>query len=192
MTSAAAGAADGAADGDDAGADERMPQPAPGAPDRAARLIAELTRRGLRIAVAESLTGGLVVAELTRIPGASLVVNGGVVAYDTAVKHSVLGVSSELLAREGAVHPEVARQMADDVRRVLAVGGRPADIGLSTTGAAGPTGQDGKTPGTVYVGVAVGADVEAIALELRGNRAEVRDQTVQLALDAVLQRLDRG
>jgi len=190
MTAAAAGAA-GPADGA-AGAGERMPQPAAGAPDRAARLVAELTRLGLRIAVAESLTGGLVVAELTRIPGASLVVNGGVVAYDTAVKHSVLGVSSELLAREGAVHPEVARQMADDVRRVLAVGGRPADIGLSTTGAAGPTGQDGKPPGTVYVGVAVGADVEAIALELSGDRAEVREQAVQHALETVLQRIERG
>ncbi|WP_448812205.1 CinA family protein [Agromyces bauzanensis] len=98
---------------------ERMSQPA----DPAAAVIAELTRRGLRIAVAESLTGGLLVAELTRIPGASVVVNGGVVAYDTDVKRSLLGVSAELLEREGAVHPEVARQMADRVRRVLAVDG---------------------------------------------------------------------
>lgn len=172
-----------------AGAEERMPQRGAGSSDPAARLIAELTRRGLRIAVAESLTGGLVVAELTRIPGASLVVSGGVVAYDTAVKQSLLGVSAELVAREGVVHPEVARQMAAGVRRVLAVDGRRADIGVSTTGVAGPTEQDGKAPGTVFVGVAIGDDIEAVALELHGDRGEIREQTVRHALDAVLRRL---
>lgn len=172
-----------------AGADERMPQPGAGSSDRAARLIAELTRRGLRIAVAESLTGGLVVAELTRIPGASLVVNGGVVAYDSAVKQSLLGVSPELVAREGVVHPEVARQMAEGVRRALAIDGRRADIGVSTTGVAGPAEQDGKAPGTVFIGVAIGDDVEAVSLELHGDRSEIREQTVRHALDAVLLRL---
>ncbi len=160
--------------------------------DPAATLIAELTRRGLRIAVAESLTGGLVVAELTRIPGASLVVNGGIVAYDTDVKRSLLGVSGDVLARNGAVHPEVARQMADGVRRALAVAGRPADLGVATTGVAGPTDQDGKPPGTVYVGVAFGDEVEAIALDLHGDRGEIRAATVQAALDAVLERLARA
>jgi nicotinamide-nucleotide amidase len=177
------------AGGPGAGSGERMPQPEPGTHDPAARLIGELTRRGLRIAVAESLTGGLVVAELTRIPGASLVVNGGVVAYDTAVKRSVLGVSAELLANEGAVHPEVARQMADGVRRVLAVNGRPADIGVATTGVAGPAEQDGKPAGTVYVGLAIGDDVVAVALDLRGDRGDIRRATVRHAIDAVLSRL---
>lgn len=164
---------------------ERMPQPA----DPAAAVIAELTRRGLRIAVAESLTGGLVVAELTRIPGASVVVNGGVVAYDTGVKHTVLGVSAELLAREGAVHPEVARQMADRVRGVLAVDGRPADLGLATTGVAGPDPQDGRPVGTVFIGIANGDEVEAIALDLSGDRAEIRAATVRAAIGALLERL---
>ncbi|GAA4376753.1 CinA family protein [Agromyces bauzanensis] len=164
---------------------ERMPQPA----DPAEAVIAELTRRGLRIAVAESLTGGLVMAELTRIPGASVVVNGGVVAYDTDVKRSLLGVSAGLLEREGAVHPEVARQMADRVRHVLAVDGRPADLGIATTGVAGPTDQDGKPAGTVYLGVAIGDDVEAIALDLHGDRAEIRAATVRAAIGALLERL---
>ena len=168
---------------------ERMP-PAP--VDPTAELVAELGRRGLRIAVAESLTGGLVVAELTRIPGASLVVSGGVVAYDTAVKHTLLGVSAELLEREGAVDSEVARQMADGVRRALAVDGRPADVGVSTTGVAGPDPQDGKQPGTVFVGVAFGGDVEAIALELGGDRTAIRTATVRAALDAALARLVRA
>ena len=173
--------------------DERMPPPHGGAvPERAGLLIRALTERRLTIATAESLTGGLLVAELTRIPGASLVVSGGVVAYATEVKHSLLGVSAELLAREGAVHPEVARQMADGVRRTLEVGGRPADIGVATTGVAGPDPQDGASPGTVFLGVAMGDDVEAIALDLHGDRAEIRAATVRAAVEAVLARLGRG
>ncbi|MFC9559222.1 CinA family protein [Agromyces sp. NPDC056965] len=164
----------------------------PATEDPAARLIAELTERGLRVAVAESLTGGLVVAELTSVPGASVVVSGGVVAYDTAVKRSVLGVDAGLLAAEGAVHPEVARQMADRVRTVLAVDGRAAELGVATTGVAGPTDQDGKPPGTVFVGIAFGAEIETIELALRGSRAEIRVATVQAAIDAALARLPRA
>jgi nicotinamide-nucleotide amidase len=170
---------------------DRMPQPGAHDPDVAAQLIAELTRRSLRIAVAESLTGGLVVAELTRIPGASLAVSGGIVAYDTRVKHSLLDVPAALLEREGAVHPEVARQMADGVRVALSVDGRPADVGVSTTGVAGPDSQDGKPPGTVFVGVAFAGEVEVIALELRGDRTAIRTATVRAALDATLARLVR-
>jgi nicotinamide-nucleotide amidase len=155
----------------------------------AARLIAELTARGLRIAVAESLTGGLVAAELTSVPGASAVVSGGVVAYATSVKRSLLGVSSDLLAREGAVHADVARQMADGVRRALALDGRPADIGLATTGVAGPDPQDGRSPGTVFLGVSIGGRVEAVALELGGDRETIRRATVEAAILAVLERL---
>lgn len=172
-------------------AGERTPRADPGLSDPTTRLIAELTRRQLRIAVAESLTGGLVVAELTRIPGASLVVSGGVVAYDTAIKRSILGVSAELLAREGAVDPDVARQMATGVRSALAVEGRAADVGIATTGVAGPAEQDGKRAGTVYLGIALGDVVESIALELPGDRAEIRTATVRAAIDAVLSRLER-
>jgi nicotinamide-nucleotide amidase len=168
--------------------DERMPR---AGSDPTATLIGELTRRGLRIAVAESLTGGLVIAELTRIPGASLAVTGGIVAYDTTVKHTLLGVSAGLLAREGAVHPEVARQMADGVRRVLEVDGRPADLGVATTGVAGPDGQDGKAPGTVFVGIAMGDEVEAVALTFAGDRDAVRSATVRAVVDAALARLAR-
>ncbi|MFC4829785.1 CinA family protein [Agromyces aurantiacus] len=167
---------------------------APGAPsaDATAELIAELTRRGMRIAVAESLTGGLVAAELTRIPGASLAVSGGIVAYDTRVKQAMLGVPGDLLAAEGAVHPEVARRMADGARRALAVGGRPADLGVATTGVAGPDPQDGRPVGTVYVGVADAAGSEAIELRLGGDRDEIRRATVRAAVDAALERLREG
>ncbi|MBF4614861.1 CinA family protein [Curtobacterium sp. VKM Ac-1376] len=141
-------------------------------------LIAELTARGETIAVAESLTGGLVVATLVDVPGASAVVRGGVVAYATPVKHSVLGVSTSLLEAEGAVHPEVARQMASGVRIALSVDGEPATWGISTTGVAGPDPQDGKPVGTVFVGIASAAGASAYELHLDGDREAIRHATV--------------
>ncbi len=141
-------------------------------------LVATLTARGETVAVAESLTGGLVVATLVGVPGASAVVRGGVVAYATPVKHSVLGVSAELLAERGAVDPEVARQMASGVREALAVDGIPATWGISTTGVAGPDPQDGKPVGTVFVGIASAARTEAHELHLDGDREAIRRATV--------------
>ncbi len=141
-------------------------------------VIAALRDRGLTVAVAESLTGGLVTAELVSVPGASAVVLGGVVAYDTELKHTVLGVDAGLLAEHGPVHPEVAEQMADRVRSVLAVGGRPADVGLATTGVAGPDSQGGHPPGTVYLGIAVGGSVRSLRLSLTGDRSAIRERTV--------------
>jgi nicotinamide-nucleotide amidase len=143
-----------------------------------ADLIAGLRERGLTVAVAESLTGGLVVAELIGVAGASEVVLGGVVAYDTELKHSVLGVDAALLAEYGPVHPEVAEQMADRVRGVLAVGGRAADVGLATTGVAGPDSQGGHPVGTVYLGIALGESVRSIRLSLSGSRQAIREATV--------------
>jgi len=119
-------------------------------------------------------------------------VSGGIVAYDTEVKRTLLGVSAELLAHEGAVHPEVARQMADGVRVALAVDGRPADVGVSTTGVAGPDGQDGKAPGTVFVGIAMGHELEALALVFGGGRETVRAATVRAVIDRVLELLTRA
>jgi nicotinamide-nucleotide amidase len=156
------------------------------APEAIARLVA----RGLTIAVAESLTGGQLVAALVDVPGASAAVHGGVVAYDTAIKHSVLGVDAALLASQGAVDPEVARQMASGVRVALAVDGKPADVGLATTGVAGPEPQDGKPVGTVFVGIAFGDRVEAVELSLAGSRREIQSATVQAALATLLAVLD--
>ena len=85
----------------------------------AAEVVSGLRQAGLTIGTAESLTGGLVCGALTSVPGASSVVRGGVVAYASDVKASVLGVDAELLRREGAVHAEVASQLAEGVRRVL-------------------------------------------------------------------------
>lgn len=148
----------------------------------AREVIELLTARGLTIAVAESLTGGLLVAELVSIPGASAAVRGGVVAYDTAIKQSVLGVDAGLLARQGPVHPDVAVAMAEGVRVALAVDGRAADVGISTTGVAGPDPQGGRAVGTVYLGFAVGNESFAIELALEGDRGAIRSAAVSESL----------
>jgi nicotinamide-nucleotide amidase len=150
---------------------------------RAAELVAELTRLGLTIGVAESLTGGLLVAEFISVPGASVVVRGGVVAYNTALKHSLLGVDAGLLAEHGAVHPDVAAQMAEGIRRATAVDGIPTDIGLSTTGVAGPEPQDGQPVGTAFIGIATRRGTSVRALALSGSREAIRTQVVSESLE---------
>jgi nicotinamide-nucleotide amidase len=169
---------------------ERIEQPRPDAAHPlVSDLLSELAARQLTLAVAESLTGGMLTSELVRPPGASSVVVGGVVAYDTHLKHTVIGVDDALLAEHGPVHPEVARQMADRVRSALAVDGRRADLGLATTGVAGPDPQAGHGPGTVFVGIAVGDTVEAVELRLEGTRDQIRARTVGEAIRALDQRV---
>lgn len=143
----------------------------------AAEVVAALAARGLTIAVAESLTGGLVVAELVSVPGASAVVRGGVVAYATDLKASLLGVDPALLDAVGPIDGRVAEQMAAGVRTRLG-----ADIGLATTGVAGPDPQDGHPPGEVWLGIATGTGTRSGALALSGDRAEIRAETVRRAL----------
>jgi nicotinamide-nucleotide amidase len=138
------------------------------APDAVA-LVDGLAARGWTVGVAESLTGGLVVARLVEVPGASRVVRGGVVAYATDLKATLLGVDPGLLAARGAVDADVAVAMAQGARRVLG-----ADVGLATTGVAGPAPQDGHPPGTVHVAVAAPTGTRVRSLHLAGGRAEVR------------------
>ncbi len=159
--------------------------------DATVLLVRELTARGLTIAAAESLTGGQLTAELTRVPGASAVVLGGAVVYATELKHTLLGVDSALLEAEGPVHPEVARQLARGVRERLAVAGRPADLGVATTGVAGPDPQGGRPVGTVYVGIASAAGVRAVELRLDGDRASIRNDTVERAVAELVDELAR-
>lgn len=156
----------------------------------ATAIITECTRRSLTIAVAESLTGGLLVAELIGVAGASAVVTGGVVAYNTAIKRSLLNVDAALLAARGAVDPEVARQMASGVRTRLAVDGVQASIGISTTGVAGPDPQDGQPVGTVYLGIASDAEVTSVGLVLSGSRSDIRSAVVYESLVQLIKLLD--
>lgn len=152
----------------------------------AQNLVHLLTAAGRTIAVAESLTGGMVTDVIVAVPGASACLRGGVVAYATDVKASVLGVSQDLLDRHGAVHPDVAVAMAAGVRDLLG-----ADYGIATTGVAGPMPQDGVTPGTVHVAV-VGPDGARCVSPppVTGGRPEVRlaarDAVLTLAVDALV------
>ncbi|NJI58673.1 MULTISPECIES: CinA family protein [Microbacterium] len=153
----------------------------------AAALLSALNQRGWSLGVAESLTGGALCAEIVSVPGASAVLLGGVVAYATPVKTTVLGVDAELLAAEGPVHPQVALQMADGVRRVVSVNGVAADVGVSTTGIAGPDSPDGQPVGTVHIGIVTPDGSSAKALHLQGDRDSIRAQTVNAALQVLLE-----
>jgi nicotinamide-nucleotide amidase len=159
------------------------------APDSAA-IIALLSEKSWSIAAAESLTGGLLVSALIDTPGASRAVRGGIVAYDTHLKHSLVGVDAQLLAEHGAVHPDVARQLADRVRLAAAIDGVSADVGIGTTGVAGPDPQDGQPVGTVFVGISIRGAVDVAALRLEGTRDEIRRSTVEHALRALREALE--
>jgi nicotinamide-nucleotide amidase len=143
--------------------------------------IGLLIRHGQTVGTAESLTGGLVAAALTSVPGASAVFRGGVVAYAADLKQSLLGVPASLIDRVGTVHPDIALAMARGARERLA-----ATVALATTGVAGPDPADGQPVGTVHI--AVCTPVRAIHREhaLSGTRAQVRDATVKLALNLLV------
>ncbi|AXG82916.1 CinA family protein [Streptomyces paludis] len=148
-------------------------------------MLEALVARGATLAVAESLTGGLVAAELTSVPGASRAFRGSVTAYATDLKRDVLGVDGPLLEERGAVDPEVARQLAAGVRRVLG-----ATWGAATTGVAGPDPQDGQPVGTVYVAIAGPEGVGKVAaLRLNGDRADIRKESVRSVLGLLLSEL---
>jgi nicotinamide-nucleotide amidase len=152
-------------------------------------LVAALRERGWTLGVAESLTGGAVVSEIVSVPGASAVLRGGVVAYATPLKHTLLGVDAALLAEHGPVHPDVAAQMAEGIRRAAAVDGHAAEVGVSTTGIAGPDSPDGQPVGTVHIGVVTPKGIRSIPHLFSGTRAEIRrqarDAAIAAALDAV-------
>jgi nicotinamide-nucleotide amidase len=156
--------------------------------DSAAQVIEKLAAKGLSLAIAESLTGGLLSSTLISIPGASNVVLGSIVAYHSDLKHQLLGVSRALLQEQGAVDPEVVAQMAAGVRTKLAnaTGKDEASVvGVATTGVAGPDPQDGKPVGTVYLGISAGIGDFVYPLELSGSRNDIRVATVAAALDAL-------
>lgn len=141
------------------------------------RLITALNARRATVVTAESLTGGLIGAALTDVPGVSAVYRGSVVVYATELKAALAGVPSDLLARVGAVHPDTAAAMASGVRERLG-----ATYGIATTGVAGPDSQDGHPAGEVYVAAAGPSGVRVEALRLSGGRAAVRTGSVAAAV----------
>ncbi|MEM9037889.1 MAG: competence/damage-inducible protein A [Actinomycetota bacterium] len=142
-------------------------------------VLALLEARGLTLAVAESVTGGMVATRLTDVPGASRVLRGGVVSYASAVKHELLDVPGGPVVSAAA-----AEAMADGVRRRLG-----ADVGLATTGVAGPDEQEGQPVGTVFLGVALGDEVFSQRIQLPGNREQIRQFSVISLLDLLRKRL---
>ena len=147
--------------------------------DEQARIVVEkATAAGATVATAESLTGGLVAAMLTSVPGSSASVRGGIVSYVNEVKAEVLGVSEDVLARQGAVDELVALQMARGALRELG-----SDVSVAVTGIAGPTGAEpGKPGGTVWIGCATAKKTHAACHHFEGGREAVRLQTVLIAL----------
>jgi len=146
-----------------------------------------LLRRHETVAVAESLTGGLVAAAITERPGASDVFVGSITAYATTIKESLLGVDPSLLAERGAVDADVALAMAEGVRERLM-----ATFGVATTGVAGPDSQDGQPVGTVFVAVSADAARSVAALTLTGSRREIRTGAVIGALELLCRTLRGG
>ena len=148
-------------------------------------VVRGLRELGLRIAVGESCTGGLVGGRLTDIPGSSAVFQGGVIAYDNAVKRTDLGVSQADLDAHGAVSEVVVRAMADGARQRFGT-----QYGLAVTGIAGPDGGSPEKPvGTVWFALADGQETVAVRTQFLGDRADIRARATQAALNLVLRRL---
>ncbi|MBT1017936.1 CinA family protein [Canibacter sp. lx-72] len=188
------------------------------AADLAAEVVALAVSQGARVAVAESLTGGLLAAELVAVSGASAVVTGAVVAYDTRIKASVLGVCRKRLLQTGPVDWQIAAEMAQGVVRLMRGDGDACDVdrvddtgdvyrtvgggvagahgegtsllGIATTGVAGPAvdWQSGAEPGLFYVGFCAPNRAESVRFYVPGERNRVRKTAVFAGL-VVLKRL---
>lgn len=151
-------------------------------------IVRELATRGLTLGTAESLTGGGLADAIVRVPGASAVFRGGVVAYDNALKTQLLGVDPKLLEAHGAVSAEVAQAMAEGARAVLQTG-----LALATTGIAGPSGATAEKPvGLVYFGLATHAGTVVRRATFPGTRADVRQRSVMTALNLLWRHLESG
>jgi nicotinamide-nucleotide amidase len=155
----------------------------------AEQILDGLRASGKKLVIAESLTGGLLTAEFAKVPGASDVLLTGIVAYSTALKHELLGVSRQLLENQGAVDPEVAAQMAEGLRSKISLK-LALELGevvaIATTGVAGPTEQDGKPVGELYLAISRGSEgavtTEVFAHQLSGDRAQIQKSAVLLGL----------
>lgn len=150
------------------------------------KAVALARERGLTIATGESLTAGLVAAALAEVPGASAVLRGGVVSYHREVKESLLGVDSALLDRVGAVDPAVALQMALGARAACG-----ADVGVATTGVAGPEPHEGKDVGTVMVAVTSAERRIVHEFRFEGTRAQIREASCEAAVNMLTEVLER-
>jgi PncC family amidohydrolase len=147
-----------------------------------------LIKRGLTLAVAESCTGGLVSHRITNVSGSSGYFLGGVTAYANEAKIKLLGVKAETLEKFGAVSLQTVLEMAIGVREVLS-----ADIGISTSGIAGPTGGTPDKPvGTVWIGISSARSGGALVFHFEGDRLSTKEQAAEAALEVLLNHLQKG
>lgn len=157
--------------------------------DIAGDVVRMLKQLGQTLAVAESLTGGCIMAAITSVSGSSAVFTGGVVSYATPLKQKLLGVDADLIAQHGVIHSEIALQMAEGARETTTFD-VPTTWGLSTTGVAGPTSQDNKPVGMVFIGLAEAKMSQGLGPFLfPGNREQIREATVVEALSLLRKEL---
>jgi len=146
------------------------------------KIFTLLTKQDLTIATAESCTGGLIAHTLTNISGSSKYFDRGVISYSDRAKNELLGVSEELLEEYGAVSEQVAKAMVENVRAKSNV-----DIGIATTGIAGPTGGTRKKPvGLVYIAVSTSDKIVVKKFQFSGDRLENKSNTCAAALQMLM------
>lgn len=151
----------------------------------AKQIIDLLREQNKFLVLAESVTGGLLTAAFTQVAGASDVVLTGIVAYDTRLKHELLGVSNQLLENQGPVDPEVVAQMAEGLRSKIS---NKTGIDLSqivsiaTTGVAGPSSQGNKPVGELYIAISQDSATKVFAHQLGGERVEIQNSAVLLGV----------
>ena len=151
----------------------------------AAKLVETLKAKSLKIATAESCTGGMVSGYITAVPGASEVFEMGVTSYSNRIKNKFLNVNGEILDTKGAVSRDTAKQMAENIRSLSG-----ADIGVSVTGVAGPAPQDGYSAGTVFVGICYDGETQVSKLQITPkDRNYVREQTVLKLFGLILENI---
>lgn len=140
--------------------------------------IADLLKKSKQtISVAESITGGLISSRLTTVPGSSEYFIGGLVCYHPRIKVVQVGISASLISKYGVVSKEVAIALAEEIRKRF-----KTDIGLSSTGVAGPTPLPPAPVGRVYIALASSKETEWKELNLQGTRSEIREKAAQAAL----------
>ena len=150
------------------------------------KIVRELQNRGYTITTAESCTGGLLAGRILNVSGASAVYNEGHITYSNEAKERLLGVSHDTLEQYGAVSEQTAAEMAIGAARVAS-----ANVGLSTTGIAGPGGGTPEKPvGLVYIGCAINGDVTVEECRFSGNREENRNAAVEAVLELLIDELE--
>lgn len=157
--------------------------------DIGTRLLNYLMAGNLTLAVAESLTGGIVCSRICDVPGASKVFLEGIIAYTNQSKITRLGVKKETLEKFTAVSMETAKEMAGGVRKNLG-----ADIGIATTGVAGPDAfdDDGNPRGLVYIGVSFGSQTLAYEYKIDGSRNHIRNKASDICLEKLFEIINEG